>query len=182
MLALLTALAGAADPALAHHSFAMFDNTRTETITGTVYTFEWSNPHAWLWIDVDDGKGNDVKWGFEAAAPSEMSRSGWNKRILTPGEKVTVEYRPLKDGRPGGSLGKVTKSDGTVIGGCWSRSSWGSWWSGRPRSSGWSAFWFSACAQRQIGVDWPVHGAACTAVPVSGYNRRDVFSHGETPS
>ena len=117
MLALLTALAVAADPALAHHSFAMFDNTRTETITGTVYTFEWSNPHAWLWIDVDDGKGNDVKWGFEAAAPSEMSRSGWNKRILTPGEKVTVEYRPLKDGRPGGSLGKVTKSDGTVIGG-----------------------------------------------------------------
>jgi hypothetical protein len=116
-LALLSALAGATGPAVAHHSFAMFDNTRTESITGTVYMFEWTNPHAWLWIDVDDGTGNDVKWGFEAAAPSEMSRSGWNKRILTPGEKVTVEYRPLKDGRPGGSLGKVTKSDGTVIGG-----------------------------------------------------------------
>jgi hypothetical protein len=116
-LAVLGALTGAAGPTMAHHSFAMFDNTRTETISGTVYMFEWTNPHAWLWIDVDDGKGNDVKWAFEAAAPSEMSRSGWNKRILTPGEKITVEYRPLKDGRPGGSLGKVTKSDGTVIGG-----------------------------------------------------------------
>jgi hypothetical protein len=116
-LALLALLSGSAVPAVAHHSFAMFDNTRTETISGTVYAFEWTNPHAWLWIEVDDGKGNDVKWGFEAAAPSEMSRSGWNKRILSPGDKITVEYRPLKDGRPGGSLAKVIKSDGTVIGG-----------------------------------------------------------------
>lgn len=116
-LALLAFLATAAGPAPAHHSFAMFDNTRTETVTGTVYMFEWSNPHTWLWVDVDDGKGGDVKWGFESAAPSELSRSGWNKHSLSPGEKVTVEYRPLKDGRPGGSLGKVTKSDGTVLGG-----------------------------------------------------------------
>jgi hypothetical protein len=116
-LALLTALACAAGPTLAHHSFAMFDNTRTESISGTVYAFEWSNPHTWLWVDVDDGKGNDVKWGFESAAPSELGRSGWNKHSLNPGDKVTVEFRPLKDGRPGGSLGKVTKSDGTVLGG-----------------------------------------------------------------
>jgi hypothetical protein len=116
-IALMGALVSIAGPSSAHHSFAMFDNTRTESISGTVYAFEWSNPHAWLWIDVDDGKGNDVKWGFEGAAPSELSRSGWSKRILNPGDKVTVEYKPLKDGRPGGSLGKVTKSDGTIIGG-----------------------------------------------------------------
>lgn len=105
----------AAVPVLAHHSFAMFDDKQV-TVTGTVKQLEWTNPHVWLWVVVDDGKGGAVTWGFEGAAPGEMARSGWTKRSVIPGDKITVQGRPLKDGRPGGSLGRVTREDGTPIG------------------------------------------------------------------
>jgi hypothetical protein len=117
-LAHLAIAAGAyASSALAHHSFAMFDNSRNLSITGTVRALEWSNPHIWLWIDVVGDDGKVVSYGFEGAAPGEMGRqSGWNKRIVAKGDKVTVQYRPLKDGRAGGSLGQVTRADGTPVG------------------------------------------------------------------
>jgi hypothetical protein len=117
-LALLAvAVGGGASSALAHHSFAMFDNSKNQSITGTVRTLEWSNPHIWLWLDVVGDDGKVVSYGFEGAAPGEMGRQGgWNKRIVVKGDKVTVQYRPLKDGRPGGSLGNVTRADGTAVG------------------------------------------------------------------
>jgi hypothetical protein len=113
--AVATLLAGGL--AVAHHSFAMFDNTKQQTVTGTVRTLEWTNPHVWLWVDVPDDKGGTVAYGFEGAAPGEMTRmGGWTKRSVIMGDKVTVQYRPLKDGRPGGSLGKVTTADGKTLG------------------------------------------------------------------
>lgn len=112
-----TSVLGGAALARAHHSFAMFDNSKKLTVTGTVRALEWSNPHIWLWVDVPDDKGNVVAYGFEGAAPGELSRmSNWTKRAVAPGEKVTVQFSPLKDGRPGGTLGAVTKADGTVLG------------------------------------------------------------------
>jgi len=105
-----------AAPAWAHHSFAMFDMNRHLSVTGTVRALEWSNPHVWLWVDVTDDKGNVVAYGFEGASPAELSRNAhWTKHSVAPGERVTVQYSPLKDGRPGGSLGVVTKADGTMI-------------------------------------------------------------------
>jgi hypothetical protein len=115
------ALAGSAlmlGSALAHHSFAMFDRTKKVSVTGTVRTFEWSNPHVWLWINSVNGKGEQEVWGFEGAAPGEMARlRGWTRNTFVKGDKVIVEAAPLKDGRTGGSMGKVTRPDGTVIGG-----------------------------------------------------------------
>ena len=111
----MSALLGSS--AMAHHSFAMFDRSKTVTITGTVRAFEWTNPHMWLWINTVDAQGNTVAWGFEGVAPGEATRlNGWNKDTFKKGEKLTVEAAPLKDGRPGGSLGKVTRADGTVVG------------------------------------------------------------------
>jgi hypothetical protein len=116
-LALTALVCVSATSAYAHHSFAMFDNTKNLTVTGTVNTLEWANPHIWLWIDVAEADGKVVKYGFEGAAPGEMSRqSGWTKRSVIKGDKVTVQYRPLKDGRPGGTMGRVTKADGKVVG------------------------------------------------------------------
>jgi hypothetical protein len=117
-LALLAIAAGTcASSARAHHSFAMFDNSKNQSITGTVRALEWSNPHIWLWVDVVGDDGKLVSYGFEGAAPGEMGRqSGWNKRIVAKGDKITVQYRPLKDGRPGGALGQVTRADGTTVG------------------------------------------------------------------
>lgn len=99
--------------ALAHHSFAMFDMSKTVTLNGTVKKLEWTNPHIWLWVVVDDGKGGSQVWGLEGTAPGEATRMGWNKRCVVEGDKVTVTLRPLKDGRTGGSLGSLTRADGT---------------------------------------------------------------------
>jgi hypothetical protein len=102
--------------ALAHHSYAMFDQTRTLTVQGTVHALEWTNPHIWVWVVVKDASGGSTTYGFESNAPSELSRFfGWNKRALTAGEPVTVEYSPLRSGRSGGALRTITCADGRVL-------------------------------------------------------------------
>jgi hypothetical protein len=99
----------------AHHSFAQFDMSKILKLDGTVRTLEWTNPHVWLWVDVSDGEGGHKVWGLEGAAIGEMSRRGWSRQIVKAGDKITVEIHPLRDGRAGGSLGKVTLADGQVL-------------------------------------------------------------------
>ena len=106
----------ASGPALGHHSYAMFDQTKRTTVQGTVYALEWVNPHVWVWVEVADAAGKATIYGFETNAPSELSRFfGWNKQVLTAGEKVTVAYSPLKSGRPGGALRTITFADGRTL-------------------------------------------------------------------
>jgi hypothetical protein len=90
--------------------------SKTLTLNGTVRTLEWTNPHIWLWLHVSDGKGGDQVWGLEGAAVGEMSRRGWSRTIVKAGDKITVEIHPLRDGRTGGSLGKVVLPDGRILG------------------------------------------------------------------
>ena len=115
--ALLTiALMAAASPGIAHHSYSMFDQTKRLTLTGTVRAVEWANPHVWVWVDVDDGKGGITPWGFETNAPSELVRFfGWTKNSLRVGDKVTVDYAPLRSGRNGGALRTLTLADGRTL-------------------------------------------------------------------
>ncbi len=109
------AIAALATPALAHHSGAMFDPTKTITLEGTVKEFQYTNPHSWLEILVPGPDGKVVEWGFEAEGPSTLLRAGIKAKTFTPGEKVTVMCHPMKDGRSAGSLMQVTKADGSVI-------------------------------------------------------------------
>ena len=109
-----TLLAG---EALAHHSFADFDRSKTSTISGTVRALEWENPHIWLWVNTVDAKGNVAPWGFEGAAPAEMARRGFDRHKLNVGDKVTVTFSPLRDGRNGGSFSRIVKADSTVVAG-----------------------------------------------------------------
>jgi hypothetical protein len=110
-LALLGALFAGALPARAHHSFAMFDFTKVVTITGTVKEFQWTNPHVVLWVNVEgkDPKSPDV-WWLEMTSPGNLTRGGWNRKAVNAGDKVTVELNPLRDGKLGGALIKVTDS------------------------------------------------------------------------
>ena len=102
--------------ALAHHSYSMFDMSRTQTIRGAVRALEWSNPHVWLWVDVDNGEGVKASYGFETVSPGQLQRDyGWNKRVVKPGDNVTVDYAPLRSGANGGALEKVTLPDGRVL-------------------------------------------------------------------
>lgn len=108
---LAATLVAAGMPAAAHHSFAMFDFTKVLTISGTVKDFQWTNPHVVLWLNVDgkDPKTPDV-WWLEMTSPGNLTRTGWNRKALNPGDKVVVELNPLRDGKLGGALIKVTDS------------------------------------------------------------------------
>lgn len=107
------AMAGAA---VAHHSGAMFDREKTTVLVGTVKEFKWSNPHAWLEVNVPNAAGGTDVWGVEMNSPNNMVRQGWRASSLKPGEKVKVTVRPMRDGSKGGSFMSVEKADGTVLG------------------------------------------------------------------
>ena len=115
------ALAGAslciAVPALAHHSLAMFDREKNLTMTGVVTEFEWTNPHVWIHMKVPDQTGKDFVWSFEMQAIAQDSSLGWRADSVKPGDKVTIDFHPLKDGSRGGQLTAATLADGKRLGG-----------------------------------------------------------------
>jgi hypothetical protein len=110
LLALATAV-----PAVAHHSFAVFDHTRTLTIRGTVRTFQWTNPHAFLDVDVPDGKGAVKPFTIELTSINMLSRAGWRSNMIKAGDRVKAVVAPLLSGQPGGLLLDVTLSDGRKL-------------------------------------------------------------------
>lgn len=101
-----------AGSALAHHSFAMFDPDKTITKVGTVKELEWTNPHVWLHVMAPDDAGKTVEWSFEMQAVAQATSGGWRPDIVRPGDKISVEYHPLRDGSRGGELLFATLADG----------------------------------------------------------------------
>ena len=106
-IALAAALAVLASgmPALAHHSFAMFDVERTVTLKGVVKELQWTNPHVILWVETAPAAGGAPEiWSAELTSPGNLTRNGWTKRTLKPGDKVYVDISPLRDGGKGGGF------------------------------------------------------------------------------
>src|SRR5579864_3260441 len=110
-------LPAAALPALAHHSFAMFDNGKSQTISGDVKEFEWINPHSWLHVETVNGAGKPEEWAFEMGGPGQLSQRGWSRDSVKVGDKIEVTFHPMKDGSHGGSEMSVKLPNGTVLGG-----------------------------------------------------------------
>lgn len=101
--------------ALAHHSFAMFDMTKSVNYKGRVKELQWTNPHVWVELEVTvDGKTTVLS--FEGAAISVLKRVGWTRDTVKAGDTVTVVGHPFKDGRPGGSIDHLLLADGRKIG------------------------------------------------------------------
>lgn len=115
--ALVLASAAAPTAAPAHHSFAMYDQTKVVTLKGVVKAFAWTNPHARVLVEGSLGGGAPELWSVElSTSPGNLSRMGWSKRSLTPGDKVAIDINPLRDGRRGGSLKRaVLTSSGKVL-------------------------------------------------------------------
>lgn len=113
------AIVAATAPASAHHSSVMYDETRVETVQGTIAKVEWSNPHILIWTYVRDEKSATGYrlYAFQSGSVNLLMRNGWTRDTLPSGEKVTIDFFPLKDGRPGGSLVKVIHADGSVSSG-----------------------------------------------------------------
>lgn len=105
----------AAPAALAHHSYAMFDTTKSVFVKGTLAKVEWVNPHTfvWLYVEKKDAPGKYDLYAFENGPITMLMRNGWTKDTLKVGEKLTIQYFPLKDGRTGGSFVKAIHEDGT---------------------------------------------------------------------
>jgi hypothetical protein len=101
-------------PVLAHHTASMFDQMAEKTIVGTVRVFQYTNPHSWIQVMVDEG-GRQVEWSIETQAPIVLLRAGIKPASLKAGDKVTVRFHPLKDGGAGGEMIDVKKEDGTTL-------------------------------------------------------------------
>lgn len=105
-----------AAPALAHHSFAMFDREKAVSMTGTVKEYEWTNPHVWIHLMAADAAGTPREWSFEMQSVQQDSYAGWKPDSVKPGDKVTIEFHPLKDGSRGGQLMSATLANGQHLG------------------------------------------------------------------
>jgi Family of unknown function (DUF6152) len=102
--------------AAAHHSNAAYDLDNPKTIEGTVKTVNWTNPHITFVVEPDARNGEQPgSWVFEVSSPGVLTRSGWTKRSLQPGDHAVFRYAPLRDGNPGGFLLKVTLPNGQEL-------------------------------------------------------------------
>ena len=113
---LIIAVLLTASSVLAHHSNAAFDGDKVVVLKGTVTEWKWTNPHVWILLSVDDGKGGKVDWAIEGRTPGQLIRAGWSRTILKAGDVITVDFSPAKDGTHTGLLTRVRLADGTVLG------------------------------------------------------------------
>jgi hypothetical protein len=106
----------AASPLAAHHAFtAEFDAQQPVTLHGTVTKVEWTNPHAWINLDVKGDDGQVVAWRVEAGAPNALLRRGFTKNYLPPGAEIVVQGFKAKDGSNRANGSNVTTPDGKKL-------------------------------------------------------------------
>ncbi len=117
LFALVAGLFVASRPAAAHHGAAAFENDPAKRLVlkGTVAEWIWANPHTFLQFEVKGEDGKAVRWVVEASNPPDMQNRGWTKQSFKIGDEVTVTVRPVKSGRPVGSIIQVQFADGHVL-------------------------------------------------------------------
>jgi hypothetical protein len=111
-LALSIALITMSGVAVAHHSFAVYDHSRTLNLNGIVTKWQWSNPHAYLDIDVKDASGKVKHYVLEGTSVNMMQRNGWRSNMIKAGDQIKVVMAPLLSGEPAGLLLEVTLANG----------------------------------------------------------------------
>ncbi|MEY2926566.1 MAG: hypothetical protein RL367_1043 [Pseudomonadota bacterium] len=112
-LAIVAIAVALAAPALAHHSFAMFDTSKEVELRGvTVKEWQWTSPHTWLFAIAANGD----KYSIEGGNPGLMRRQGFTKGSMLPGMKITVYIAPLRNGQKGGAINAVILPDGRMLG------------------------------------------------------------------
>ncbi|MGZ4811047.1 MAG: DUF6152 family protein [Thermoanaerobaculia bacterium] len=117
LAAIVAALLIASRPIAAHHGAAAFENDPAKRLVlkGVVTQWIWSNPHTFLQFDVKGDDGQIVHWVVEASNPPDMQNRGWSNKSFNAGDEVTVTVRPVKSGRPVGSIVRVQFADGHVL-------------------------------------------------------------------
>ena len=122
LILLATTLVGYGIPAWAHHSFsAVFDANSPIEASGTVTKVEWQNPHAWIYVDVEDDEGSVVNWAFEIGSPNGLRRRGWSRNTVQDGDVISVSGYRARDGSNRANLASITLADGREMTGNSSR-------------------------------------------------------------
>ena len=109
------AFAAIAGPAVAHHSYAMFDMQKTVVLDASVTRFKWQNPHAFIEADVAVN-GSSEHWAIEMTSPNNLAQEGWKRTSLKQGDRVRIWVHPLRSGARGGSYAGVRLADGSTLG------------------------------------------------------------------
>lgn len=113
MIALAAALLAALQ-ASAHHSAALFDDQKSLTLSGTVKSFQWTNPHCWIQVLVP-GQPDAVEWSVEMGSPSQLYNIGWKPKTIRPGDKITLQVHPSRDGKSAGLFISATNAGGKPV-------------------------------------------------------------------
>ena len=117
-------IAGYALASSAHHAATMFDRDRTIELSGEIVEFQWTSPHVWIQINVENESGDAVEWSVEGSVPNRLYRAGWRPTTFKPGDRVTIHASPMRNGAPaalfigarlagGSTLGRFEESAGT---------------------------------------------------------------------
>ena len=115
-LLVIAMIGGVAAVAWSHHAAApVFDMNAEKTVMGVVKQVDWTNPHIWIWLEVQNASGQSETWGFEGMSPNFLARRGWTRTSLLPGMRITVTFRPLRDGKAGGMFMTGKLEDGKVL-------------------------------------------------------------------
>jgi len=110
-------LVGTSSAAMAHHSFAMFDQANPIDLVGVVKDWKYTAPHVFIVLEVKEADGTSQVWNLEGNTPSALARDGWTAKTLKPGDELILKIDPLRSGAPGGAfnINKVTFKDGSAI-------------------------------------------------------------------
>jgi hypothetical protein len=103
-------------PAWAHHSHTNYNTNEFINLSGTITEVAWTNPHVWIHLMVPDEAGTPREWSFEMQAIAQDAAAGWRSDSVKPGDKIRIEFHPLKDGSRGGQLMNATLADGKYLG------------------------------------------------------------------
>jgi len=112
----VTGFVTACEPALAHHSSAMFDKTLVRAEAATVREFQWTNPHVWIQILIEDEAGEVVEWSIEGGGPNSLFRHGWRPNSFKPGDAIEIKFNPMLDGSNAGFFVGAKLADGKTLG------------------------------------------------------------------
>lgn len=102
--------------ALGHHSNAMFDKSQTREETVIVREFQWTNPHVWIQVYIEDENGDKKEWSIEGNGPNTLSRQGWRPGTFEPGDVVQMKFFPMRDGSPAALFVGARFADGSTLG------------------------------------------------------------------
>lgn len=109
-------LAGLALPSLAHHAATMFDRGQTVELSGEIVEFQWTSPHVWIQINVENESGDLVEWSVEGSVPNRLYRAGWRPTTFKPGDRVTIHGAPMRNGAPAALFIGARLADGSTLG------------------------------------------------------------------